>query len=117
MKSRGNPQSYESFQLEEQTKAIAEALEMFTPYLEQLAANDNYYIAPDGVEAHVYNVKRPSRSEFPRGMSLQAIRREQRIYHYHKLTSETAQFRGVLEDDEGNKKPCRVIHLSHSDNA
>ncbi len=50
-------------------------------------------------------------------MSLQAIRREQRIYHYHKLTSETAQFRGVLEDDEGNKKPCRVIHLSHSDNA
>lgn len=117
LKSRGNHQSYDNFELLELTSSTAEALELFDNELEQLAANDNAYIAPDGIEAHVYSVKRPSRSEFPQSWSKLQVRREQRVYHYHKLTSKEAQFAGVTKDEDGNNKPCKVIHLSHSDNA
>lgn len=117
LKSRGNHQDYSDFELLDLTAATAEALELFNDELEQLAANDNAYIAPDGIEAHVYSVKRPPRNKFPEHWSLREVRREQNIYHYHKLTSKEAQFTGVIKDEDGNNKPCKVIHLSHSDNA
>lgn len=117
LKSRGNHQDYSNFELDETAAAIAEVLDGFYQELEQLYANDNGYIAPDSVEAHVYNVKRPSRTEFPKSWSLQEVRREQRIFYYHKLTSKEAQFIAATKDEEGNIKHCKVIHTSHSDNA
>ncbi|MEL7408627.1 MAG: hypothetical protein AAFN00_17010 [Cyanobacteria bacterium J06558_2] len=117
LRSRGNHQNYETFQLEEQKEAIAAALNSFTEKLTALAANDNFYIAPENIEAHVYNVKRPSRNTFPKHWTLRQIRREQRVYYYHKLTSKEAQFVAVGQDEDGNPKACKVIHLSHSDNA
>ncbi|MEO1669238.1 MAG: hypothetical protein AAFR77_00415 [Cyanobacteria bacterium J06631_2] len=117
LKSRGNHQDYSNFEIQELADRVSETLDGFFLELEQLPANDNMYIAPDGVEAHVYSVKRPPRSEFPQNWSLREVRREQRIYHYHKLTSKKAQFTAVTKDEEGNNKTCKVIHLSHSDNA
>lgn len=118
LKTRGNHQEYESFGLEELASSTAEVLGYVNNDLERLAAaNDNTYIAPDGIEAHVYNVKRPPRNSFPDHWTLQEVRQEQNIYYYHKITSKEAQFRGMEKDDDGNFKSCKVIHLSHSDNA
>ena len=117
LKARGNHQDYDSFELLELTSSTAEVLRLFNNELGQLAANDNVYIAPDGIEAHVYSVKRPPRNRFPDHWTLEEVRREQSVYYYHKLTSKSAQFKAMEKDDDGNFKSCKVIHLSHSDNA
>lgn len=117
LKSRGNHQDYSNFELDETAAAIAELTDSFNQELEQLAANDNGYIAPDGVEAHVYNVKRPSPKELPEGLTRRQIRALQSVFHYHKITSKQAQFVAFGRDEEGNPKRCKVIHTSHTDNA
>lgn len=111
---RGNPQNYEDFLLEEQIEPIREALGRLAPLLPNL---DRGYIAPDEVGVHVYSVKRPPTNKFPEGWSLRQIRQHQNVYYYHKLLSVSPQFTCILEDEEGNPKPCKVIHLSKSDDA
>ena len=111
---RGNPQNYEDFILEEQIEPIREALDRLAPFLPNL---NHGYIAPDEIGVHIYSVKRPPTNTFSKGMSLRQIRQLQNIYYYHKLLSVTPQFTGILEDEEGNPKPCKAIHLSKSEDA
>jgi|GEM_PF-1483454 len=115
LKRRGNPQAYADFGLEEDVTMLRECLTHLDPLLSALDSEG--YIAPDGAKAHVYNVKRPPRNAFPASMPLAEVRREQRIFYYHKLLSKTAQFEGVLLDENDNPKKCKAIHLSHSDDA
>lgn len=70
------------------------------------------YIAPEGVEAHVYSVKRPAASQFPEGTPIQEIRKRQKVYRYWKLQSKTPQFKSKGGDD----KSCKTIHLGKGDN-
>lgn len=117
LKTRGNHQDYSNFEIDELAAQISETLDSFFNELEQLATNDNGYISPDGVEAHIYNVKRPSRTEFPAHWSLREVRAMQSIFHYHKLTSKLSQFVAVGKDKEGNPKTTKVIHTSKSEDA
>jgi hypothetical protein len=54
---------------------------------------ENTYIAPEGAELHVYNVKRRGKT-----------------FWYNKLTSREA----IFEPSERSQK-VKVVHLSHSD--
>lgn len=121
LKQRGNPQSFQSFNLSEQIPVIEQALNTLKDNLDTL---NRGYIAPDQVEAHVYSVKHPSTGSFPDDMTLEEIRASQSIYYYHKLLSKTPQFEAVqtptvIQRLQRGGTPrtdptkCKVIHLSH----
>ena len=59
---------------------------------------------------HTYNVKHPPSGKFPPGTSVEEMRKQQKVYKYHKLLSKTAQF--TSETDTSKK--CKVIHLGKS---
>lgn len=88
--SRGNPQNLEAFEVPTLANTIRSQLQTLE---EALARLGELYIAPEGCEAHRYNVKRPGGT-----------------YWYNKLTSSTAMF----EPAEKTEK-VKVIHLSHDD--
>ena len=130
LQQRGNSQTFESFGLQALIDNVEEALNSFRDDVDNL---NRGYIAPSGVEAHIYSVKYPPTSNFPVDMPTEEIRERQRIYYYHKLLSKTAQFEAVQtpsiierlrrarESGQGRRRgdptKCKVIHLSHSDDA
>ncbi len=115
LKQRGNPQSVENFNFASPLSQIEQSLENLNSHLENL---DSGYIAPSGVEAHVYNVKNPPTSYFSEEITLEEIREKQKIYYYHKLLSKTAQFESVKPLKPGEvRKNCKTIHLSHGGDA
>lgn len=87
---RGDPQSIESLGIAELMNQINSLMPAIQTALNHYS---NYYIAPEKVEAHSYNVKRP------RG-----------VYSYNKLASPNA----IFEPAERDAK-VKVIHLSHDD--
>lgn len=76
---------------------VTEPLETITSRLEtvrsQMPPFEGCYVAPEGCEAHCYNVKRPGG-----------------IYWYNKLTAAAAIFEPVVKE-----KKVKVIHLSYDD--
>lgn len=100
LRQRGCHQTVESFglasELEEMT-AISEEL------LQTVASYDDGYIAPEGVEAHRYNVKRPGFGWNENGERV-PIRK---VYWYNKLMATQA----VFEPSEEERR-VRMIHLS-----
>ena len=123
LKQRGNPQLFSSFNLSAPISDIEEAIARIKDNLDSLNRD---YIAPLGVEAHVYSVKHPPTSYFPESMSIEEIREKQRIYYYHKLLSKTAQFEAIqtptTRQQQGRRPPtnpskCKTIHLSHGSDA
>ncbi|MEO0373829.1 MAG: hypothetical protein AAF329_04225 [Cyanobacteria bacterium P01_A01_bin.17] len=100
LRLRGCHQTVESFGLEsdlEEMAALSEAL------LQTVADYDDGYIAPEGVEAHRYNVKRPSFGWNEQGERV-PIRK---VYWYNKLMATQT----VFEPSE-ERRPVRMIHLS-----
>lgn len=74
---------------------------------EHLQTYEEGYIAPAGVFAHAYNVKRPSYViENENGEKEQTWN----VYWYNKLTATERIFEPAAEEDR-----VRVIHLSHND--
>ena len=69
------------------------------------------YIAPDGIEAHRYNVKRPGR--IYRGEDRRWYQ-NRRVYWYNKLTASNSIFLAAVPDEEEDDS-VRVIHTSHDD--
>ena len=118
LKQRGNHQSFDSFNLQQPIPDIAAALETSKAHLQDL---NRGYIAPNGVEAHVYSVKHPPTSSFSEDLTLEEIREQQRIYYYHKLLSKTAQFEAIQTPTKRQQQSrprtdpdkCKTIHLSH----
>lgn len=88
--SRGCSQNLESLGISARITAVEEQLEQLRSFLTQY---EGPYIAPEEVEAHRYNVKRPGG-----------------IYWYNKLTAK----RAIFEPSEQQQK-VKVIHLSHDD--
>ena len=100
---RGCPQPVESFGVGE---AIAELSEQLRRLEDELAQYEGTYIAPAGVEAVSYSVKRPGRMvETPDGTM-----RTVNEYWYNKLMSQQAIFAPAEES-----RPVKVIHLSKDD--
>jgi hypothetical protein len=89
--SRGCPQTLDSLGLSSLLTSIESQIAEMRLQLESFA-NDRY-IAPDGCEAHRYNVKRPSG-----------------VYWYNKLMSRRAIF-----EPEEHSTNVKVIHLSYDD--
>lgn len=87
---RGCPQTSESLGVTAPLEAIAAHLETLRSHL---AGFEEGYIAPEGCEAHRYNVKRPGGT-----------------YWYNKLTAAEALFEPVVKEEK-----VRVIHLSYDD--
>lgn len=88
--SRGCPQNLSSMGILESLSLIEVQFQNLRGQLEQY---ENKYIAPQGCEAHTYNVKRPWGT-----------------YPYNKLSAEQA----IFEPSERETK-VKVIHLSHDD--
>ncbi|MDJ0596515.1 MAG: hypothetical protein QNJ72_42205 [Pleurocapsa sp. MO_226.B13] len=115
LKKFANHQLIGSFGIYEQRKRITKSLQRISTQLRNFNQKSNLdrgYIAPSGVEVHTYTVKHPPSGKFPPGTSVEEMRKQQKIYRYHKLLSKTAQF--TSETDTSKK--CKVIHLGKSDN-
>lgn len=101
--SRGCPQPVESFGVGE---AIAELSEQHRHLENELRQYEGTYIAPAGVEAVSYSVKRPGRMmKTPEGKV-----RTAREYWYNKLMSQQAIFAPAEQ-----QQSVKVIHLSKDD--
>lgn len=101
--SRGCSQVVASFGVSEQ---IAELNEQLSHLADELSQYEGTYIAPAGVEAVTYSVKRPGRIvKTPEGMF-----RETREYWYNKLMSQRAIFAPAERS-----RQVKVIHLSKDD--
>ena len=87
LRDRGCPQTAETIGIEESTVALIDAISQCQELVEQLTSS---YVAPPGVEAHRYLVKRPYGT-----------------YQYNKLTSKKAIFLPQQEEQE-----VKVLHLS-----
>lgn len=87
LRDRGCPQTAETIGIEESTVALIDTISQCQNLVEQLTSS---YVAPPGVEAHRYLVKRPYGT-----------------YQYNKLTSKSAIFPPQQEDTE-----VKVLHLS-----
>ena len=87
LRDRGCPQTAETIGIEESTVALIDTISQCQDLVEQLTSS---YVAPPGVEAHRYLVKRPYGT-----------------YQYNKLTSKSAIFPPQQEDTE-----VKVLHLS-----
>lgn len=103
LRERGNHQQLADFGIEEQKEHLEQQLAALLETLEPLTQD---YVAPEGVKAHLYNVKRPG----------QVVTDEEgneihypRIYWYNKMTATSAIFEPSEED-----RMVRVIHLSHN---
>lgn len=103
LRSRGCPQSLESLGITELLAQLEGQLEQVRSQVREIEHGG--YVAPEGVEVHAYNVKRP------RVVRTEAGRvRQYAVYWYNKLTSNEAIF--APEERQGGVK---VIHLSHDD--
>jgi hypothetical protein len=91
LRMRGNPQSPESLGLWTAFDCLARLLGELEQKLQQSEEQEDY-IAPEGCEVHIYNVKRPAG-----------------IYEYYKLASTQAMFEPSWEEN-----PVKVIHLSRA---
>ena len=87
LRDRGCPQTAETIGIEESTVALIDAISQCQELVAELTSS---YVAPPGVEAHRYLVKRPYGT-----------------YQYNKLTSKSAIFPPQQEDTE-----VKVLHLS-----
>ena len=87
LQDRGCPQTAETIGIEESTVALINAIAQCQELVADLTSS---YVAPPGVEAHRYLVKRPYAS-----------------YQYNKLTSKNAIFPPQQEEN-----PVKVLHLS-----
>lgn len=92
LRMRGCPQTLESLGVTEPLDALSSGLEKLRSRLSAFEREDQY-IAPEGCEAHRYNVKRG-----------------RKVFWYNKLTADTACFEPVERSER-----VRVIHLSHDD--
>ena len=87
LRDRGCPQTAETIGIEESTVALIDVIAQCQELVADLTSS---YVAPPGVEAHRYLVKRPSGT-----------------YQYNKLTSKKALFPPQQEEN-----PVKVLHLS-----
>ena len=87
LRDRGCPQTAETIGIEESTVALIDTISQCQELVAELTSS---YVAPPGVEAHRYLVKRPYGT-----------------YQYNKLTSKSAIFPPQQEDTE-----VKVLHLS-----
>ena len=102
--SRGSPQPVASFGVGE---AIAELSEQLRHLNEELAQYEGSYIAPAGVEAVTYSVKRPGpKTEMADGQIVRSVKE----YWYNKLMSQSAIFAPAEQS-----RSVKVIHLSKDD--
>ncbi len=92
LRMRGCPQTLQSLGVTDPLDEIAAQLEDLRSRLSTIEREDQY-IAPEGCEAHRYNVKRG-----------------RKIFWYNKLTANSACFEPVERQDR-----VRTIHLSHDD--
>lgn len=111
LQERGQHREVSDFGLEEAQSAITEALTRLQESLSSFAQHEGY-IAPDGIEAHRYNVKRPGRRY--RGEDGKWYR-YRRVYWYNKLTANNKIFAPAVPDEEVRYDSVRVIHTSHDD--
>ena len=119
LQQRGNPLSFESFNLNGLIPQIQASIATIAEKLNTLNQN---YIAPFGVEAHIYSVKRPARNSFPDSWTDERIKEAQTSYYYHKMLSKTPQFRAIKtiteeEQRQWNRRDrskCKTIHLGKS---
>ncbi|WP_072013911.1 hypothetical protein [Myxosarcina sp. GI1] len=88
--SRGCPQTPDSLGITDTLAHLRDAIAHLESTITHLSSS---YIAPEGVEAHRYVVKRPYRS-----------------YEYNKLTSKEAIFPPQIKEQE-----VKVVHLSKDD--
>jgi hypothetical protein len=91
LRMRGHPQSPETLGLWTAFDDLDRLLDELEPHLQQQQEQEDY-IAPEGCEVHLYNVKRPAG-----------------IYEYYKLASTQAMFEPSWEEH-----PVKVIHLSRA---
>ena len=110
LKRRSKGQNFFDFGIYEKISLIKKLLEQLHSNIHNGCYLDRDYIAPEGVEVNSYSVKHPSSNKFPQGTPPEEIRKNQKVYLYHKLQSKTAQFTSTKE----NGKKCQVIHLGRS---
>lgn len=120
LKQRGNSQSFNDFDLENLNTQLKELSESIQDKLSKLNSG---YIAPENSDVNVYNVKHPPTSYFRKDIPIEEIREKQKIYYYHKLQSNQAQFKAIENASAKQLKErrkrtrsdnCKTIHLSHS---
>ena len=102
LKERGGHQELSDFDIEALQSDIAQAL---TDLQESLAPLTVGYIAPEGVNAHRYSVKRPG--SIHRNPATGEETHVPRVYTYNKLLANSAMFEPAEEE-----RPVRAIHLS-----
>ena len=102
LKERGGHQELSDFGIEALQADIAQALTDLQESLEPLTAG---YIAPEGVNAHRYSVKRPG--YIHRDPETGEETHVPRVYTYNKLLANSAMFEPAEEE-----RPVRAIHLS-----
>ena len=110
LERRRKGQDYSDFGVRECISLIEKKLQQLRSNLHNNCYLKRDYIASEGVEVNSYSVKHPPSSNFPQGTSPEEIRKNQKVYLYHKLKSKTAQFRSEKENGEKSK----VIHLGKS---
>lgn len=103
LKERGGHQELSDFGIEALQADIAQVLTDLQEHLESLTAG---YVAPEGVNAHRYKVKRPDRIYHDPETGEETYR--PRVYTYNKLLAGTAIFEPAEEE-----RPVRALHLSH----
>ena len=113
LQQRGQHREVSDFGLAEDQSAIAEALNRLQENLSSFSQREGY-IAPDGIEAHRYNVKRSGRHY--RGDDGKWYRKR-RVYWYNKLTASSHVFLPAVPDEEVEDDSVRVIHTSHDNDS
>lgn len=111
LQQRGRHREVSDLGLAEEQSVIAEALTRLQGNLSRFSQQEGY-IAPDGIEAHRYNVKRPGR--LYRGEDGKWYQ-QRRVYWYNKLTASNHIFLPAVPDEEVEDDSVRVIHTSHDD--
>ena len=110
LERRSKKQEYSDFGITERISLIEKKLQQLRSNLHNNCYLDRDYIAPEGVEVNSYSVKYPPSSNFSQDTPQEEIRKNQKVYIYHKLKSKTAQFKPEKE----NGKKRKVIHLGKS---
>lgn len=90
LSTRGCPQTLETLGVTEAVGQLREAIASLEETINELSAG---YVAPEGVEAHRYSVKRPYAT-----------------YEYNKLTAKKAIF-----PPQAKEEKVKVIHLSRDE--
>lgn len=110
LQQRGNHQTAAELGLDEAQSEIAETLTRLQDNLSSFIQQEGY-IAPDNIEAHRYNVKRPGRLYIGEDGKWYE---QKRIYWYNKLTAKTQMFSPAVPDEDVEDDSVRVIHTSHN---